>query len=164
MQKGILVNVVDRGLSMSGKYALRLVKSDDGLVRRPRSNWAGHYTNCDVGAMDVWFQSVVTDEDLPPDDEEEDDGSGAPRPPPSVVSGSGGGSGERKIEKSFFFSLENIQYNREIGATTQHQTNNSSLAASVSAEAESVPSNFLTVTGMVFLPLLTCRKIGSLGT
>ena len=58
MEKGFLLSVAERGLSFSGKYGLRLVKTDDGLVRRPRSNWVGHYTNCEFGSTDVWFQSI----------------------------------------------------------------------------------------------------------
>ncbi len=153
MQKGILVNVFDRGLSFSGKYSLTLIKPDDGLIHRPRSNWVGHYTNCELGGTDVWFQSVCSPEDEEESGDEEavaaaDDDPN--RPPPSVASGgaasSSGGQHQRRIEKSFFLSIDSIQYNREIGAALVPQ-NNSTLTAAVVAETAESPNNFLTVSG-----------------
>ena len=97
--KGVLVNIA-QGLVMSSEYSLKLVRPNDGLIHRPRSEWSIEFTNCQLGTSDIWIQSMT---DIPsrgtnPDEDNED------QPIPHTL-----GSG-RQIEKSFFFSVEDVQY------------------------------------------------------
>ena len=97
--KGVLVNIA-QGLVMSSEYSLKLVRPNDGLIHRPRSEWSIEFTNCQLGTSDIWIQSMT---DIPnlgtnPDEENED------QPIPHTL-----GIG-RQIEKSFFFSVEDVQY------------------------------------------------------
>ncbi len=61
-------------------------------IHRPRSNWTTEYTNCQMGASDIWFQSSTKIHE------------------------------QRHIEKSFFFSVEEVQYNRDINCGPKNQT------------------------------------------
>ena len=83
MTKGVLINIA-QGISLSSEYSLKLVKINDGLIHRPRSEWTAEFMNCVVGTSDIWFQSSVVKD------------------------------GSRQIEKSFFISVEDVQYNRDV--------------------------------------------------
>jgi hypothetical protein len=121
------VNVAN-GLSLSSEYSLKLVATVDGLKHRSRSNWMTEYTNCQVGASDIWFQSTCVAIQEDPDDPE-----AAAANPKQQES-----SERRQIEKSFFFSVEDVQYNREVSpmVTFPHM-----------AGQERSPAHILTVTG-----------------
>ena len=71
---------------------------------RKRLQWLTEYTNCEIGSTDVWFQAISTN-----DDEER----------------------ERNLEKSFFLSVENVRYSREVAVPN----------------TEGLPAHFLTVRG-----------------
>jgi hypothetical protein len=63
-----------------------------------------------MGASDIWFQSSTKIHE------------------------------QRHIEKSFFFSVEEVQYNRDINCGPKNQTNRT-------AANEKSPQHFLTVVG-----------------
>ena len=111
MVKGVQVNVAHE-LSLSAEYSLKLVTVNDGLIHRSRSNWTIEYTNCQVGCSDIWFQSLTSanldnsSNNLDDTDEEcqlEE---------------------RRHIEKSFFFSVEDVQYNRDVSPMIAFPNNN----------------------------------------
>ena len=56
--KGVLVNIA-QGLVMSSEYSLKLVRPNDGLIHRPRSEWSIEFTNCQLGTSDIWIQSMT---------------------------------------------------------------------------------------------------------
>lgn len=82
-------------------------------VYRPRSNWTTVYTNCQMGASDIWFQSSTKIHE------------------------------QRHIEKSFFFSVEEVQYNRVMNCGPKNQTSRTS------------PQHILTVVGKIHLMFKT---------
>ena len=77
---------------------------------RPRSNWTTEFTNCQMGASDIWFQSSTKIQE------------------------------QRHIEKSFFFSVEEVQYNRDISCAVKVQVTRTT-------SNEKSPQHFLTVVG-----------------
>ena len=97
--KGVLVNIA-QGLVMSSEYSLKLVRPNDGLIHRPRSEWTIEFTNCQLGTSDIWIQSM-TDTACSGSNQDENNED---QPIPYTI-----GSG-RQIEKSFFFSVEDVQY------------------------------------------------------
>ena len=71
-----------------------------------------------VGSSDIWFQSLTS---------------------ANIESSSNEGLEEKRhIEKSFFFSVEDVQYNREVSPMITFPNNNS---------VERSPTHILTVTG-----------------
>ena len=80
------------------------------IIYRPRSNWTTEYTNCQMGASDIWFQSSTKIHE------------------------------QRHIEKSFFFSVEEVQYNRDISCAVKVQVTRTT-------SNEKSPQHFLTVVG-----------------
>ena len=72
-----------------------------------------------VGASDIWFQSMTSPVNLEEEREESD-----------FI---------RHIEKSFFFSVEDVQYNRDVSPVVPFPNNSSSERSS--------PTHILTVTG-----------------
>ena len=109
LKKGVQVNVANE-LSLSAEYSLKLVTINDGLIHRSRSNWTIEYTNCQVGSSDIWFQSL-TSANLESNnlDDDNDECELEER---------------RHIEKSFFFSVEDVQYNRDVSPMITFPNNN----------------------------------------
>ena len=108
--KGVLVNIA-QGLVMSSEYSLKLVRPNDGLIHRPRSQWLIEFTNCQMGASDIWIQSMTEISNIgeTPDENREDQ---------EITQNP---SSSRQIEKSFFFSVEDVQYkySRDIHSFSQ---------------------------------------------
>ena len=112
MAKGILVTI-DNAFLFSGKYIMRQASIDDGLIHRPRVQWLTQYTNCEVGVTDVWFQATCNSDTLEGSDSEEDL------------------SNERILEKSFFLSVENVKYNRDVPSSKHEEALTASHCLSV---------------------------------
>ena len=93
MAKGILLTIKGN-FTFSGKYNMKLIDLQDGLIRRKRLQWLTEYTNCEIGTTDVWFQTISSSST---NDEEEGDETA-----------------ERNLEKSFFLSVELVRYSREV--------------------------------------------------
>ena len=110
MTKGVQVNVAQE-LSLSAEYSLKLVTINDGLIHRPRSNWTIEYITCQVGCSDIWFQSL-TSANLDSNNSEDADDDECQL------------EERRHIEKSFFFSVEDVQYNRDVSPMITFPNNN----------------------------------------
>ena len=127
--KGVLVNVA-QGLALSSEYSLKLVRPNDGLIHRPRSEWTIEFTNCQMGASDIWVQSTSEASNNTQSQEEDAEEQPCPR---QLSSG-------RQVEKSFFFSLEDVQY--------KYSKDNSSFTQRNSAsQYPDSPSHILIVNG-----------------
>ena len=130
--KGVLVNVAN-GLMMSSEYSLKLVRPNDGLIHRPRSEWTIGYTNCQMGTSDIWFQCMKESSNPGQDHEEVSVEHQIPLQ----------FSSERQIEKSFFFSVEDVQYKYSSGPNPFTQC---TFQRSASGNDKS-PSHILIVNG-----------------
>ena len=135
--KGVLVNVA-QGLQMSSEYSLKLSRHQDGLIHRPRSEWSTEYTNCQMGTSDIWFQSMTYAEGI--DQQTKADDSAADTRQQVSTS-----SGQRQIEKSFFFSVEEVKYNRDIHCFPQQALHRSH--STQSSGNDNSPSHILIVNG-----------------
>ena len=156
MTKGVQVNVA-QGLSLSSEYSLKLATVSDGLIHRPRSNWTIEYTNCQVGASDIWIQSMTSIDDPAQENsshgQESTDNLDNSANETGDASSLGGKTAseagaeaeqpqpqKRHIEKSFFFSVEDVQYNRDVSPMVPFPNNSTS-------DQRSSPTHMLTVTG-----------------
>ena len=120
-----------KGLSLSSEYSLKLATVNDGLLHRPRSNWTIEYTNCQVGTSDIWIQSMTSIDDPPQENSSHsrqestdtlDNSANETGDASSLLGGKTASEvgaeadqpqpQKRHIEKSFFFSVEDVQYNR----------------------------------------------------
>ena len=91
--------------------------------------------NCVVGTSDVWFQSSVKTPGSGDDETAADDTSSTC----SSLPGRGGGGGGRQIEKSFFISVEEVKYHREVPLSSNFGRQRSDRTS---------PSHKLTINGM----------------
>ncbi len=115
-----------------------------------------------MGTSDIWFQSMTTPEQanttVTEKESEEDRASDSSQPPQ-----------KRHIEKSFFFSVEDVQYNRDVSPMLPFPNNSAGMAAAATSAAtgtsgqsntastssagggptveKSTPTHILTVTG-----------------
>ncbi|XP_040574353.1 protein hobbit [Lepeophtheirus salmonis] len=85
MNKGVLFNLA-HGLSLSAECNLKLVSINDRLIHRKRSEWSTLFINCEFSTADIWFQCTTQNAEE-----------------------------KRFLERSFFFSVENVKYSREMG-------------------------------------------------
>ena len=90
MTKGFIMNIA-QGISLAAELNLKLVDVKDGLKHRQRSEWSTIYLNSELSTADIWFQIATKN---PEND-------------------------ERFLEKSFFFSVENVKYSREISTPNE---------------------------------------------
>ena len=93
--------------------------------------------NCVVGTSDVWFQSSVKTPGSGDDETAADDTSSTC----SSLPGRGGGGGGRQIEKSFFISVEEVQYKRDVPLPSNYGRQGQRLD-------RTSPIHILTVNGM----------------
>ena len=84
-----------------------------------------------VGTSDIWFQSMTSSspEDLDDDSQAEDH--------ELIIDPEQDQPAQRHIEKSFFFSVEDVQYNRDVSPLIQF----------TSSTERSSPTHILTVNG-----------------
>ena len=126
--KGVLVNVA-QGLVMSSEYSLKLVRPNDGLIHRPRSEWTIEFTNCQMGTSDIWIQSTSDVSNIA---QNQDDNIEEQSMQHLLSSG-------RQIEKSFFFSVEDVQY--------KYCRESQSFTPRTSSVGDRSPSHILIVNG-----------------
>ncbi|GAB0095576.1 KIAA0100 [Sergentomyia squamirostris] len=91
-------------VSFSSEHTLSLYPIDDGLIHRPRADWATMYINCELNDTEIWLKSILN---------ERVDASSE-----SLVN-----TENPKIVKFYFLSVAKVSYGREAmlastGATT----------------------------------------------
>uniref|UniRef100_A0A1B0GN73 FMP27/BLTP2/Hobbit GFWDK motif-containing RBG unit domain-containing protein n=1 Tax=Phlebotomus papatasi TaxID=29031 RepID=A0A1B0GN73_PHLPP len=81
-------------VSFSSEHTLTLYPIDDGLIHRPRADWATMYMNCELNDTEIWLKSILN---------ERADASSE-----SLVN-----TENPKIVKFYFLSVAKVSYGRE---------------------------------------------------
>lgn len=80
-------------VSFSSEHTLTLYPIDDGLVHRPRADWATMYMNCELNDAEIWLKSILNERMDTSSDNLSND--------------------SMKIVKFYFLSLAKVSYGRE---------------------------------------------------
>lgn len=89
-------------VTFSSEHTLSLHPIDDGLVHRPRADWATMYMNCELNDAEIWLKSILSSEKIAASSSEENITN-----PDSM-----------KIVKFYFLSLAKVSYGREASIPT----------------------------------------------
>lgn len=71
LQRGI--EILGVRVTCCSKHQLVLVPTTDGLVRRPRANWATVYMNCDLNDAEIWLKTLAASNEYKENEKENDD-------------------------------------------------------------------------------------------
>lgn len=91
-------------VSFSSEHTLSLHPIDDGLIHRPRADWATMYMNCELNDAEIWLKSILS--------EKMQTSSENITNPDSL-----------KIVKFYFLSLAKVSYGREATIPVAAATN-----------------------------------------
>lgn len=81
-------------VTFSSEHTMTVAPIDDGLIHRPRSDWATVYMNCELNDSEIWLKSILTAD-------------------AKTDSSSENLSADMKIVKFYFLSLAKVSYGRE---------------------------------------------------
>lgn len=81
-------------VSLSSEHILTLIPMDDGLIHRPRADWAIVYMNCELNDAEIWLKTMINERNEAAND-------------PDKISLGG------DICRDYFLSVNKVSYSRE---------------------------------------------------